>query len=207
MTEIVLGYFPNLSETQRKQFKILARSFPEWNNKINLVSRKDMDEFQERHVLHSLAIYKAMKFAPGSRILDVGTGGGLPGIPLAILMPKVNFVLCDSTGKKIKVVHALVEELDLKNVETVHSRAADIPGKFDFVVSRAVARLSKFIPWVENKIHKRSLNPWPNGILYLKGGDLQAELDEVTRTTEIIPISQYFNEEFFETKAVVYVTL
>ena len=127
MTEIVLGYFPNLSDTQRKQFKILAHSFPEWNNKINLVSRKDMDEFQERHVLHSLAIYKAMKFAPGSRILDVGTGGGLPGIPLAILMPEVNFVLCDSTGKKIKVVHALVDEIDIREVERVNSQGESKP--------------------------------------------------------------------------------
>ena len=207
MTEIVFRYFPNLSDTQRKQFKIFAQSFPEWNTKINLVSRKDMEDFQERHVLHSLAIYKAMKFAPGSRILDVGTGGGLPGIPLAILMPEVNFVLCDSTGKKIKVVRALVNELGLKNVEAVNARAVDIPGEFDFIVSRAVARLSKFIPWVEHKIHKKSLNPWPNGILYLKGGDLQAELDEVKKVTEIISISQYFNEPFFETKAVVYVTL
>ena len=207
MTEIVLRYFPNLSDTQRKQFEILAQSFPEWNTKINLVSRKDMEDFQERHILHSLAIFKAMKFAPGSRILDVGTGGGLPGLPLAILMPEVNFVLCDSTGKKIKVVQALLDELGLKNVEAVHERASDIPGKFDFVVSRAVAILSNFIPWVENKIHKRSLNPWPNGILYLKGGDLKDELDEVTRTTEIIQISQYFKEDFFETKAVVYVTL
>ena len=207
MTEIVLNYFPNLSDTQIKQFEIFAQSFPEWNHKINLVSRKDMEDFQERHVLHSLAIYKAMKFAPGSRILDVGTGGGLPGIPLAILMPEVNFVLCDSTGKKIKVVHALVNELGLKNVEAVNARAADIPGEFDFIVSRAVARLSKFIPWVENKISKKSLNPWPNGILYLKGGDLQAEVAEVKKATEIISISQYFTEAFFETKAVVYVSL
>ncbi len=131
MTEIVFRYFPNLSDTQRKQFEILAQSFPEWNTKINLVSRKDMEDFQERHVLHSLAIFKAMKFAPGSRILDVGTGGGLPGIPLAILMPEVNFVLCDSTGKKIKVVQALVDELGLKNVEAVHERAADIPSHID----------------------------------------------------------------------------
>lgn len=207
MTATVFNYFPNLSDTQKKQFKIFGHRFQEWNHKINLVSRKDMNDFQERHVLHSLAIYKVMKFAPGSRILDVGTGGGLPGIPLAILMPEVNFVLCDSTGKKIKVVHALINELGLKNVEAVHARAYDIPGEFDFIVSRAVARLSKFIPWVENKISKKSLNPWPNGILYLKGGDLQAELDEVKKATEIISISQYFTEAFFETKAVVYVSL
>ena len=148
-----------------------------------------------------------MKFAPGSRVLDVGTGGGLPGIPLAILMPDVEFVLCDSIGKKIKVVKAIAKELELKNVEAIHGRAEEIPGKFDFVVSRAVTRLSKFIPWVENKIDKRSLNPWPNGILYLKGGDLREELAEVKRATEIIAIPQFFSEEFFDTKAVVYVTL
>lgn len=207
MTETVFKYFPNLSESQRKQFEILAKSFPEWNSKINLVSRKDMEHFQERHVLHSLGIFKTMKFAAGSRILDVGTGGGLPGIPLAIMMPDVDFVLCDSTRKKIHVVQELANEMGLKNIEAVHARAADIKGKFDFVVSRAVSRLSKFIPWIEHKIEKRSINPWPNGILYLKGGDLQEELNEVRRATEVISISQYFQEEFFETKAVVYVTL
>ena len=207
MTSTVFKYFPELSETQKKQFEILAKSFPEWNHKINLVSRKDMDDFQERHVLHSLAIYKAMKFASGSRILDVGTGGGFPGLPLAILMPDVTFVLCDSRGNKIMVVRELAAEMGLKNVEAIHDRASNIDGKFDFIVSRAVTRLSKFIPWVENKIHKRNLNPWPNGILYLKGGDLHEELNEVKRSTEIIPISNLFKEEYFVTKAVVYVTL
>lgn len=166
-----------------------------------------MDGFLERHVLHSLAIYKAMKFAPGSRILDVGTGGGLPGLPLAILMPDVNFVLCDSTGKKIKVVSELVKALDLKNVEPMHARAGDLEGTFDFIVSRAVSRLDKFIPWVEGKIDKRAINAWPNGILCLKGGDLREELEEVNHPTEELQISQWFTEEYFETKAVVYVTL
>ena len=207
MTEVVFNYFPNLTDIQRIQFKIFGHRFQEWNHKINLVSRKDMDDFQERHVLHSLAINKVMKFAPGSRILDVGTGGGLPGIPLAILMPDVTFVLCDSIGKKIRVVNELINELGLENVEAVHARAADIPGNFDFIVSRAVTRLSKFIPWVENKISNKNINPLPNGILYLKGGDLKAELDEVKKATEIISISQYFTEAFFETKAVVYVTI
>jgi 16S rRNA (guanine527-N7)-methyltransferase len=207
MISAVTKYFPELSSTQRTQFETLVTHFKSWNEKINLVSRKDMDGFLERHVLHSLAIYKAMKFAPGSRILDVGTGGGLPGLPLAILMPEVNFVLCDSTGKKIKVVSELVKALDLKNVEPMHARAGDIEGTFDFIVSRAVSRLDKFIPWVEGKIDKRAINAWPNGILCLKGGDLREELEEVNHPTEELQISQWFTEEYFETKAVVYVTL
>ena len=207
MISALTKYFPELSSTQRTQFETLVTHFKSWNEKINLVSRKDMDGFLERHVLHSLAIYKAMKFAPGSRILDVGTGGGLPGLPLAILMPDVNFVLCDSTGKKIKVVSELVKALDLKNVEPMHARAGDIEGKFDFIVSRAVSRLDKFIPWVEGKIDKRAINAWPNGILCLKGGDLREELEEVNHPTEELQISQWFTEEYFETKAVVYVTL
>ena len=207
MISAVTKYFPELSSTQKTQFETLVTHFKSWNEKINLVSRKDMDGFLERHVLHSLAIYKAMKFAPGSRILDVGTGGGLPGLPLAILMPEVNFVLCDSTGKKIKVVSELVKALDLKNVEPMHARAGDIEGTFDFIVSRAVSRLDKFIPWVEGKIDKRAINAWPNGILCLKGGDLREELEEVNHPTEELQISQWFTEEYFETKAVVYVTL
>ena len=207
MISAVTKYFPELSSNQRTQFEKLVTHFKSWNEKINLVSRKDMDGFLERHVLHSLAIYKAMKFAPGSRILDVGTGGGLPGLPLAILMPDVNFVLCDSTGKKIKVVSELVKALDLKNVEPMHARAGDLEGTFDFIVSRAVSRLDKFIPWVEGKIDKRAINAWPNGILCLKGGDLREELEEVNHPTEELQISQWFTEEYFETKAVVYVTL
>jgi 16S rRNA (guanine527-N7)-methyltransferase len=207
MISAVTKYFPELSATQRTQFEKLVTNFKSWNEKINLVSRKDMDGFLERHVLHSLAIYKAMKFAPGSRILDVGTGGGLPGLPLAILMPEVHFVLCDSTGKKIKVVSELVKALGLKNVEPIHARAGDIEGQFDFIVSRAVSRLDKFIPWVEGKIDKRAINAWPNGILCLKGGDLKEELEEVNQPTEELQISQWFTEEYFETKAVVYVTL
>jgi len=207
MISAVIKYFPELSSTQITQFKKFILSITEWNTKINLVSRKDMDDFTERHVLHSLAIYKAMKFSPGSRILDIGTGGGLPGIPLAILMPEVNFVLCDSIGKKIKVVDSLVKDLELTNIEPIHARAGDVSGKFDFIVCRAVSRLDKFIPWVEDKIDKRAINAWPNGILCLKGGDLREELNEVNHPTEIIPISQWFSETFFETKSVVYVTL
>ena len=200
-------YFPELTEEQKTQFLRLGESFTEWNAQINLVSRKDIDEFYTRHVLHSLAIAKAMKLADGSKVLDVGTGGGLPGLPLAILFPKVQFVLCDSIGKKIKVVKALIDELELKNVTAYHLRANEVPGKFDFVVSRAVTRMNKFLHWVENKISDRCLNPWPNGILYLKGGELKEELREIKRSTEVLPISEWYKEEFFETKAVVYVRL
>ena len=207
MIAALTKYFPELSATQITQFENLVTHFKSWNEKINLVSRKDMDGFVAHHVLHSLAIYKAMKFASGSRILDVGTGGGLPGLPLAILMPDVNFFLCDSRGKKIKVVSELVKALDLKNVEPIHARAEDIEGTFDFIVSRAVSRLDKFIPWIEGKIDKRAINAWPNGILYLKGGDLREELEEVNHPTETLQISQWFEEEYFETKSVVYVTL
>ena len=205
--EIIEKYFPELTGEQKSQFLKLGVRFSEWNAQINLVSRKDIDEFYTRHVLHSLAIAKAMHFADGSKVLDVGTGGGLPGIPLAILFPKVEFVLCDSIGKKIKVVKALIQGLGLKNVKAYHLRAIEIPGKFDFVVSRAVTRMKKFIHWVENKISYRCLNPWPNGILYLKGGDLKEELREIKKSTEVLPVSDWFNEEFFETKSVVYVKL
>ena len=207
MIAALTKYFPELSATQITQFENLVTHFKSWNEKINLVSRKDMDGFVAHHALHSLAIYKAMKFASGSRILDVGTGGGLPGLPLAILMPDVNFVLCDSRGKKIKVVSELVKALDLKNVKPMHARAEDIEGTFDFIVSRAVSRLDKFIPWIEGKIDKRAINAWPNGILYLKGGDLREELEEVNHPTETLQISQWFEEEYFESKSVVYVTL
>ena len=200
-------YFPELTEEQKTQFLKLGESFTEWNAQINLVSRKDIDEFYTRHVLHSLAIAKAMTLADGSEVLDVGTGGGLPGLPLAILFPKAQFVLCDSIGKKIKVVKALVDELGLKNVTAYHLRANEVPGKFDFVVSRAVTSMNRFLPWVENKIRDRCLNPWPNGILYLKGGDLKEELQKIKRPTEVLPISEWYTEEFFETKAVVYVRL
>jgi len=205
--EVIDKYFPSLSEEQKSQFFKLGVSFTKWNSQINLVSRKDIDQFFTRHVLHSLAISKAMKFADGTKVLDVGTGGGLPGLPLAILYPEVEFVLCDSIGKKIKVVKALIEDLGLKNVKAYHLRANEVLGKFDFIVSRAVTRMNKFLPWVENKVSHRCINPLPNGILYLKGGNLQSELREINRASEVLPISDWFNEKFFETKAVVYVRL
>ncbi|MBV41580.1 MAG: 16S rRNA (guanine(527)-N(7))-methyltransferase RsmG [Crocinitomicaceae bacterium] len=198
---------PDLSKVAADQLNQLRPLYEKWNAAINVISRKDMDAFEERHVLHSLAIFKTMRFSPGSRVLDVGTGGGFPGIPLAIVCPNVDFVLCDSIGKKMKVVRAIVKELGLKNVSVHHGRAEDISGRFDFVVSRAVTRMDRFLPWVLNKMEGRSLNPWPNGVLALKGGDLKEEMAEVKQTTEIIPISQWFDSPFFETKSVVYVKL
>ena len=200
-------FIPELSDEAMEQLGKLKALYTEWNAAINVISRKDMDAFDERHVLHSLALVKAMKFAPGSDVLDVGTGGGFPGIPLAIAYPEVNFVLCDSIGKKMKVVRAVVQALGLTNVTVHHGRAEDIKGQFDFVVSRAVTRMNRFIPWVQGKIKKQSINPWPNGILALKGGDLSEELGEVDFPTERLPISEWLDQPFFETKQVVYVKL
>ena len=200
-------FIPELSDEAVEQLGKLKALYTEWNAAINVISRKDMDAFDERHVLHSLALVKAMKFAPGSDVLDVGTGGGFPGIPLAIAYPEVNFVLCDSIGKKMKVVRAVVQALGLTNVTVHHGRAEDIKGQFDFVVSRAVTRMNRFIPWVQGKIKKQSINPWPNGILALKGGDLSEELAEVDFPTERLPISEWLDQPFFETKQVVYVKL
>ena len=205
--DLVKGYFPDLTDKQVEQFEKLTTCFKDWNSKINLVSRKDIDEFTTRHLLHSLAIAKAMKFASDSKILDVGTGGGLPGLPLAILYPDVDFTLCDSIGKKIMVVNDLIKQVGIENAKGHHLRAQQIPGKFDFIVSRAVTRMANFLPWVENKISNRSLNPWPNGILYLKGGDLKQELNEIHASSEVLPISDWFKEDFFDTKSVVYVRL
>lgn len=196
---------PDLPEEAQEQLSRLRPLYEEWNSAINVISRKDMDSFEERHVLHSLAIFNAMRFAPGSRVLDVGTGGGFPGIPLAIACPDVEFTLCDSIGKKMKVVRAVVQALGLKNVTMHHGRAEEISGQFDFIVSRAVTRMDRFLPWIINQISGRSLNPWPNGVLALKGGDLKEELSEVAQTTEVIPIAQWFDSPFFETKSVVYV--
>ena len=196
---------PNLPEQAQEQLSRLRPLYEEWNAVINVISRKDMESFEERHVLHSLSIFNAMRFAPGSRVLDVGTGGGFPGIPLAIACPDVEFTLCDSIGKKMKVVRAVVHALGLKNVTMHHGRAEEITGQFDFIVSRAVTRMDRFLPWIINQISGRSLNPWPNGVLALKGGDLKEELSEVAQTTEVIPIAQWFDSPFFETKSVVYV--
>ncbi len=204
--EIVFKYFPNLSDVQREQFLLLEELYKDWNQKINVVSRKDIDELYLRHVLHSLGIAKIQLFKDGSSVLDVGTGGGFPGIPLAILFPNVKFTLVDSIGKKIKVVEEVMEGLALENVTAKNSRVEDVKGEFDFIVSRAVAAMPTFTYWVKGKIKKESLHNRKNGILYLKGGDLTEELRGY-KNAEISNLTDYFEEDFFETKKVVYLPI
>jgi len=204
--EIIFENFPNLSEHQKQLFEKLEELYKDWNQKINVVSRKDIDELYLRHVLHSLGIAKFIEFKDGSSILDVGTGGGFPGIPLAILFPEVHFTLVDSIGKKIKVVNEVVDGLQLTNVTTINARVEEIPGKFDFIVSRAVAAMPTFVHWIKGKIKKESKHPIRNGVLYLKGGDLKEELKDY-RTAEIYNLTDYFKEDFFETKKMVYLPL
>lgn len=201
--ELIEKYFPHLSQLQKEQFYRLQDLYKDWNLKINVVSRKDIDELYLRHVLHSLGIAKVQDLNEGANILDVGTGGGFPGIPLAIMFPETNFHLVDSIGKKIKVVEEVVAGLGLKNVKTTNSRVEEIPGEYDFIVSRAVAAMPTFVHWVKGKITKASNHDLKNGILYLKGGDLTEELHPY-RNAQIFPLSNYFQEEFFDTKKVVY---
>jgi 16S rRNA (guanine527-N7)-methyltransferase len=203
--DLVLKYFPGLTDEQKDRFAQLKELYLEWNAQINVISRKDTDDFYERHVLHSLGIAKIMQFAPGSSVLDIGTGGGFPGIPLAILFPEAEFHLVDSIGKKIKVVQGVADALGLKNVRATHARAEDIKEQFDFIVSRAVTAMPQFMPWTKGKFLKRSINPLRNGILYLKGGDLSEELAPLRHPYVVHPLNEFFAEEFFETKAVVYV--
>jgi 16S rRNA (guanine527-N7)-methyltransferase len=198
-------YFPNLTSLQKQQFDRLPQLYQFWNEQINVISRKDIDQLYERHVLHSLGIAKIISFLPGERVLDVGTGGGFPGIPLAILFPETEFLLVDSIGKKIKVVQEVANALGLINVKAAHSRAEDIHEKFDFVVSRAVTRLKDFYPWVKDNFNKPSKNTLANGILYLKGGDLNEEIKESGLKVQQYFLKDYFEEEFFETKQVIYV--
>ncbi|ASS49764.1 MAG: 16S rRNA (guanine(527)-N(7))-methyltransferase [Candidatus Fluviicola riflensis] len=205
--ELIERYFPDLTEQQRAQFSQLKPLYEEWNAQINVISRKDMDDFYERHVLHSLAIAKIMSFANGSSVLDIGTGGGFPGIPLAILFPEVQFHLVDSIGKKIKVVNEVAQALGLTNVRATHARAEDIKEQFDFIVSRAVTAMPAFLPWTKGKFLKQHKNPLKNGILYLKGGDLTEELAPVKQPLKLHSLNKFFSEEFFETKAVVYVDM
>ena len=204
--ELIQKYFPQLSEIQKEQFSQLFELYLDWNSKINVVSRKDIDELYLRHVLHSLGIAKVIQFKDGTTVLDVGTGGGFPGIPLAILYPECNFHLVDSINKKLKVVDAVVESLGLLNVKTSHIRAEDINETFDFIVSRAVTSMPSFVGWVKRKVNKKSNHELKNGILYLKGGDLTEELQDFPKAT-IYSLSDYFNEDFFETKKVVYLPL
>jgi 16S rRNA (guanine527-N7)-methyltransferase len=202
--EVIFKEFPELSEKQRSQFEMLKSLYEYWNAQINVISRKDTENFYERHVLHSLAIVKVVSFRAGSKIIDIGTGGGFPGIPLAIMFPDVHFTLVDSIGKKIKVVNEVAQALGLHNVTGIHCRAEDIQDKFDFVVSRAVTAMPDFLKWTRGKFLIKSTHSIPNGILYLKGGDLEEELKGIRRI-KIYPIPHFFKEEFFETKAVVYV--
>ncbi|MDF0708121.1 16S rRNA (guanine(527)-N(7))-methyltransferase RsmG [Flagellimonas okinawensis] len=201
--ELIFKYFTTLNEEQKERFIQLEALYQDWNQKINVVSRKDIDELYLRHVLHSMGIAKIQAFNEGSEILDVGTGGGFPGIPLAILFPNVNFTLVDAIGKKIKVVNEVIEGLGLDNVQALHSRVEDIPGQFDFIVSRAVAAMPTFVHWTKGKIKKDSAHQRKNGILYLKGGDLTEELQGY-ETVQVFDLSEYFEEEFFDTKKVVY---
>ena len=202
----LLKYFPNLNEIQIKQFKELQKLYAFWNSQINLISRKDMDFFYEHHVLHSLGISKIIQFNNNSRILDVGTGGGFPGIPLAILFPKVHFYLIDSIGKKINVVNNIKHDLDLTNVNASQIRAEDFKEKVDFVVSRAVTKMDSFVPWVKNKISSKHNHIIKNGILYLKGGELEKELENFPKA-QCFELQDYFTNSFFKTKKVVYLPL
>lgn len=204
--ELILKYFPELTTLQQEQFAKLKPLFTEWNSQINVISRKDMDNFYERHVLHSLAISKVITFKKGTTLLDVGTGGGFPGIPLAILFPECEFHLVDSVGKKVKVLNAVVKALELTNVKGEQCRAEEIKGLYDFVISRAVSKLEKFYPWVKNNFNPRSKHKLNNGLLCLKGGDLTDEIKE-SRLTKIatLNLSDHFEEEFFETKKIIHV--
>lgn len=202
----ILKHFPNLSETQIAQFAKLEELYTEWNAKINVISRKDIEELYTRHVLHSLGIAKVMEFKPGADVMDVGTGGGFPGIPLAILFPETNFYLIDVIAKKIKVVQEVANGLGLKNVKAEQKRAETVKKDFDFIVSRAVTNMPDFVVWVRGKIKKDQNHDLPNGILYLKGGDLTEELSVFQRVT-LYDLSDYFEDEFFETKKVVHLAM
>jgi len=205
--EQIQSYFPNLTSDQVNQFEQLPALYEYWNTQINVVSRKDIHILFERHVLHSLGIAKIMSFESGSNVLDIGTGGGFPGIPLAILFPEVNFYLVDSIGKKIKVVQAVANALGLQNVRAEHQRAEKVKEKFDFVVSRAVTQMPVFLKWIRKSFKQKSTNELPNGVLYLKGGDLTEEMASVDYYYNEFHLSDYYQEDFFETKKVVYVKM
>ena len=204
--EDILKHFPDLTEKQILQFQELENLYQDWNAKINVISRKDIDELYTKHILHSLAIAKIQRFEAGTYILDVGTGGGFPGIPLAILFPETRFYLIDVILKKIKVVQAVAEALELKNVKAEQIRAENVKGDFDFIVSRAVTNMPDFVSWIKDKIKKVNKHELKNGILYLKGGDLTEELKDFPKATEY-NISDFFENDFFETKKVVHVPL
>ncbi len=204
---LITKYFPNLSEKQLQQFGQLQELYSFWNAQINVVSRQDIENLYEKHVLHALGIAKVLSFKAGTEVLDVGTGGGFPGIPLAILFPDCHFHLVDSIGKKIKVVTEIAQAIGLTNLTAQHERAENVANEYDFIVSRAVTRLKPFYAWVKDKVKKAQYNDLKNGILYLKGGDLEEELQEFGGKYELYNLSDYFTEEFFETKKVVYVPI
>ena len=206
MITSIINQFPTINAVQKKQFESLLPLYQDWNQRINVISRTDIEHFYTRHVLHSLGIAKAQPFIADSKILDVGTGGGFPGIPLAILFPEVEFTLADSIGKKIKVVKAVASSLGLKNINAFHKRAESVEGSYDFVVSRAVTHMERFVPWVEKKISTNNKHECDNGILYLKGGDLEEELKSFPKA-ETTPLSQFFSDDFFDTKKVVYLPI
>ena len=205
--EIIYRYFPNLNDLQLQQFAALGELYRDWNTKINVISRKDIDQLYEHHVLHSLAIAKIINFRPGTRILDFGTGGGFPGVPLSILFPECQFKLIDGTGKKIRVAQEVCDAIGLKNCAPTHLRGEDEKDKYDFIVSRAVMPLPDLVRLMRKNISKTSSNALPNGVLCLKGGNLQAELQPYHKIVETTEISQFFKEEWFKEKFVIYLPL
>ena len=205
--EEIIKYFPHLTAQQIEQFKTLGRLYPEWNEKINVISRKDIENLSTNHILHSLSIAKFTDFKPGSTILDMGTGGGFPGIPLAIMFPECKFHLVDRTGKKIKVATDIAAQIGLTNVTFQHGDVAEVKEKFDFVVSRAVMQLDSLIPLIRKNIKKDCINSIPNGLICLKGGELEGEIGKVKMPSITANISDYFSEEFFKTKKVVYIQI
>ncbi len=205
--EILTKYFPDLTDQQMDQFGRLGALYEEWNSQINVISRKDIEQLYERHVLHSLAIAKVIRFKPNTTVLDVGTGGGFPGIPLSIFFPETSFMLIDSIGKKIKVVNEVASSLNLRNVIAEHIRVEDVKQKFDFVVSRAVTAFPGFLTMVQNKIASKSNNDLPNGILYLKGGDFEEEIKPFKKQIQVYELQSFFQEEFFETKRLIHMAL
>lgn len=204
---LIEKYFPQLTDHQKAQFSQLGPLYKEWNEKINVISRKDIDHLYERHILHSLGIAKFMALAPGTKVLDVGTGGGFPGIPLAILFPETSFLLVDSIGKKIKVVQGVAEAIGLQNLKAEHKRAEKVKGTFDFVTSRAVTRMKRFMHWVQDKVDQDPQNMEDRGILALKGGDLEEEMAEIYFPYQEKALSDFFEEPFFETKKVIYIPM
>ncbi len=205
--EIITKYFAGLTDLQLEQFGRLGSLYEEWNTKINVISRKDIEQLYERHVLHSLAIAKIIQFKPGTKVLDVGTGGGFPGIPLAILFPETSFMLVDSIGKKIRVVNEVATSLNLGNLQAEHIRVEDVKQTFDFVVSRAVTAFPRFVSMVRSKISSRSNNDLSNGIIYLKGGDFEEEISPFKQQVKVFELQSFFQEEFFETKKLIHMAL